>query len=705
MSQPAHKRRKVPRKGTHSCWECRRRKVKCLFRNPDDPTCIKCIERESACISQRLSVDDAISQASSGQIDTVSSGNAYCPPVSPRDLLDCSAATHAHDIAAAANGAEGVITPEQSPQSGLHGASSAEANFDHPYFAAHQKSAHERHGQISQRLYALLPPSDLRSLLAHESPGASLVLAFAHSRDDQIAGRVLPNWSLASSSWPSPNTHPVLIAKRLLQYAICLQSLPPSFDATRLKTTPEEKACELAGRWVGAVTSLVSNDDELVSFAEGIETLALLSMFQADAGHMRRAWTTVRRGLNFCQLMGIDKPSTRQLVRSCASSKDPATRPSLPVLWLRLNCSDRYHSLILGLPVGSHKDTFARVDVVPCGGPLDRLDMEHAVICRKIADRNDLLPGSPEAHSLTQSIHDDLERASGILDDHWWAIPASSSGTAWDTVSPTGSPAHFLAARSAIKLQVQHFTLLILLHLPYLLQKNEGQRHVASQEACIHASRAVLERFLAYRKNNAMIISGRHIDYSALIAGMTLPLGYLEKSLENSSAMASDRVLLERAILIFRDMTSCKNDRLAVESADTLHQLLPIMADAPQGRGQEPLRLKVPFLGTVTIQNRPLGLNSAAQIPQLEAGTAGFSLDDFDFDPQLSLTLDSEPLGMESSELFGVGTADQSFLTPASSNVDFENGVFQGIDKVYWSMLDQAVNGVAETQGDSVSGS
>lgn len=623
--------------------------------------------------------------------------------MSTRDLLDCSAATHAHDIAAAANGAESVITPEQSPQSGLHGASSTEANFEHPYFAEHQRSAHERHGQISHRLYALLPPPDLRSLLAHESPGASLVLAFAHSRDDQIAGRVLPNWSLASSSWPSPNTHPVLIAKRLLQYAICLQSLPPSFDATRLKTSPEDKACELAGKWVGAVTSLVSNDDELVSCAEGIETLALLSMFQADAGHLRRAWTTVRRGLNFCQLMGIDKPSTRQLVRSCASSKDPATRPSLPVLWLRLNCSDRYLSLILGLPVSSHKDTFARADVVPCGGPLDSLDMEHAVICRKIADRNDLLSASPEAHSLTQEIHDDLERALGILDEHWWAIPASSAGTAWDTVSPTGSPAHFLAARSAIKLQVQYFTLRILLHLPYLIQKNEGQRHVASQEGCMHASRAVLERFLAYRKNNTMIISGRHIDYSALIAGMTLPPGYLEKTQEKSQAMASDRALLEKAILIFRDITSSKNDRLAVESADTLHQLLPIMADAPQGRGQEPLKLKVPFLGTVTIQNRPLDLNGAAQIPQLEAGTAGFVFGDFDFDPQLSLTLDPELLDMQSSELFGVGTADQSFLTPASSNVDFENGVFQGIDKVYWSMLDQAVNGVDETQGDGVS--
>ena len=49
--EPAAKRRKV-RKGTHSCWECRRRKVKCTFSSLDDAICITCLRRGTKCISQ-----------------------------------------------------------------------------------------------------------------------------------------------------------------------------------------------------------------------------------------------------------------------------------------------------------------------------------------------------------------------------------------------------------------------------------------------------------------------------------------------------------------------------------------------------------------------------------------------------------------------------------------------------------------------------
>jgi hypothetical protein len=46
------KRRKV-RKGTRSCWECRRRKVKCTFESPQDVICITCHRRGAKCASQR----------------------------------------------------------------------------------------------------------------------------------------------------------------------------------------------------------------------------------------------------------------------------------------------------------------------------------------------------------------------------------------------------------------------------------------------------------------------------------------------------------------------------------------------------------------------------------------------------------------------------------------------------------------------------
>jgi hypothetical protein len=53
----AAKRRKV-RKGTRSCWECRRRKVKCIFTMPQDTKCTVCTRRHTTCIGQETLLDE-----------------------------------------------------------------------------------------------------------------------------------------------------------------------------------------------------------------------------------------------------------------------------------------------------------------------------------------------------------------------------------------------------------------------------------------------------------------------------------------------------------------------------------------------------------------------------------------------------------------------------------------------------------------------
>ena len=44
---------------------------------------------------------------------------------------------------------------------------------------------------------------------------------------------------------------------------------------------------------------------------------------------------------------------------------------------------------------------------------------------------------------------------------------------------------------------------------------------------CMQSSREVLRRFVDFRRIVSSAFSCRHIDYSALIAAMTLLLGYL----------------------------------------------------------------------------------------------------------------------------------------------------------------------------------
>lgn len=50
---PPLKRRKV-RRGTQSCWECKRRKTRCTFATPHESVCDGCRSRRVKCISQNF---------------------------------------------------------------------------------------------------------------------------------------------------------------------------------------------------------------------------------------------------------------------------------------------------------------------------------------------------------------------------------------------------------------------------------------------------------------------------------------------------------------------------------------------------------------------------------------------------------------------------------------------------------------------------
>lgn len=83
------KRRKV-RKGTHSCWECKRRKMKCRF----DPriastSCNGCRRRGSPCISQEFPEDlENVIMSIGSTTGEVSSFDARTRPATPNERTD-----------------------------------------------------------------------------------------------------------------------------------------------------------------------------------------------------------------------------------------------------------------------------------------------------------------------------------------------------------------------------------------------------------------------------------------------------------------------------------------------------------------------------------------------------------------------------------------------------------------------------------------
>lgn len=543
-----------------------------------------------------------------------------------------------------------------------------------------------RYKSISKQLHALFPPQQTLYAISQQSPGAKYAVAAFYSQQDQIDGKPEPISSLAQV--PDVASHPAILAKRLLQLAICLQQLPPYFDSSglRLGKSPAEAMEE----WVAIAGRLVTSDDDLVGSLEGLECLILQSFYQSDAGHLRKAWMTSRRALNMAQLMAIDRKTTKS-IRSCDPAFDPKRQPSPPVLWFRINCSDRYLSLILGLAIGSRDDSLLFAESALPEPPSDKLGKLYSVIAGKIADRNHLT-GS-EAYVLTQAIDMDIEKAAKMMDALWWKLPdmaicCSSSDTCIDDMS-------------AVKIQVRHFSLLILLHLPYLVQPPGQRRYEYNRATCMQASRDVLARFLEYRATYTQAVSGRHVDYSALIGAMTLLLGYLGPAASSTpgyeAQRAQDRATTETVQQKMHEMGALNNDRLCLESADTIRQLLPIVQTPALGGSADDrtVHLNIPFLGTVNIHPGPSP--PASLLPSTGSTPSEHPPADEGGIMQSCLSFD-QPHSPYISMDGGVGTdcpgnAAGNFTEWPCSTADLEDWALQGVDTTYWSMLNSNITG------------
>ncbi|RSL68996.1 hypothetical protein CEP54_002521 [Fusarium duplospermum] len=638
MGEPSTKRRKV-RKGTRSCWECRRRKIKCQFNSDEDAICVGCLQRETTCISQEY-----VQEPAAPTQDKRLAQRLGRLEMLMEKLVDNS-------------------VPEPSPARRVHIPSPSESDEPSTFRRFTQQAA-------DVTLYAI----------SQQSPGARFVLAAFYSQQDQIDGKPEPLSSLAQI--PDVTSHPAILAKRLLQLAVCLQQMPAFFDGSTLGL--KKSMAETMEEWVSVTSRLVTSDDDFVGCLEGLECLIIQSFYQSDAGQLRKAWMTCRRALNMAQLMGIDRRSAKS-IRSCDPSFDPRRRPSPAVIWFRINCNDRYLSLILGLPIGSRDNWFASDEGIKSDAPSDKLGKVYAVISGKIADRNEM--SGSEAYALTQSIDLELENAFKMMDILWWKLPdmaicCNSSDASGDNMS-------------VVKLQIRHYSLLILLHLPYLLRDRGQRRYEYNRATCMQASRDVLARFLEYRTCFTTAIAGRHVDYSALVAAMTLLLGYLGWRWPGYEAQrAQDRELAEKAQEKMNEMGAMNNDRLCIEAAETIRQLLPIVQRPTNGEERN-VHLNIPFLGTVNINPGPSPPpTTAGMIPTPTGNPEGglpeipfsFSLNEPSFAPQQPEINDiSTTCPLENATPDCV-TAEWPCFT-----ADPEDWALQGVDTTYWSMLNSSI--------------
>lgn len=489
-------------------------------------------------------------------------------------------------------------------------------------------SASSRYTKLSQTLYDALPSKGDLDILwkagAHVSIYFHQVMMtpYAEMEKNDL------DFSAALLDIPGPDTHPVLLAHYFFRIATILQYLDPE-SHEQLKEMSESPQA-MMNRLSDTAISLVTTHDELLGTVEGLESVMMEGIYQANCGNLRRAWIAFRRAMSLAQLMGMHRAKCTPLK---AINPKAHRKFNAQLLWYRIVYTDRFFCLMMGLPQGSLDRSMASEAALANDTPIGRLERIHCAIASRILERNDSDTGS-YSFATTQEIDHQLQEAAKNMPSKWWLAPNLAAAA---SAAGTDNQAVFWEMLRLVN-QLYHFNLLNQLHLPFMLRFTAAERRLDySQTTCVNASREVLSRFITFRSFNRVAYCCRTVDFFALTAALILLLAHLDghrrryatQTVDSSNIRGdlnflahqrlSDRAMMEQVVENMDQIGQVSMDAVSERSAGLLRRLLAMEEDAANGRAYstqseripeippeeqdetDVVRICIPYFGTVRV--------------------------------------------------------------------------------------------------------
>ncbi|KAF3138319.1 hypothetical protein TWF569_008815 [Orbilia oligospora] len=603
-----HKRRKV-RKGTQSCWECKRRKTRCTFATSQNSVCDGCKSRRTRCIGQEYE-DEAAQEC------VVAADRPACEEFS---ISGMSRHGDGHN-----NMKKAACNIRPKCDTSASAAVGPRLDIENTDF----------HG-ISRALILEWPSkSDLDLILCAQVGISALLHGLICRPYAELFRGDIPSAQDVLQP-PHEGLHPVLVARKLLLLATFLQSIPTSAVDGLNEMSADYRV--VMSSVFKAATRLVTTNEELITTLEGIECVMMESMFLNNAGNLRRAWLANRRAMNMAQIMGLHIDATSSAV--VVLEKDTHDRIDPKYMWFRLVVSDRYLSLMLGLPQGVMESSFAEPNMLEGCTPLERMERMESVAASLVLQRS-----SQERIDLasTYKIDKMMRDAAALMPPQWWLVDTKLTAISDDS-------SRVLEESVRLTAQFAHHHLLVQLHLPYILLPSSRElSYDYSKMVAANSSREVLVRFIAYRSSSSTPAYCRGIDFISFIASTALCLAHMQtvsgpqardvgtmfntfQSLQHQRL--SDRGLLERTLEVMETMAFESNDLVAGKIVSILRPLLDIESNSLKGGcyhitvstenltesevvsnvgdGVSRVRIQIPHFGTIQIEYCPPSMGEA----------------------------------------------------------------------------------------------
>ena len=309
-----------------------------------------------------------------------------------------------------------------------------------------------------------------------------------------------------------------VVTQTIACLALTMQQLPGTFDFSTLNLPASVDA--LQDHYITAVETLMAADDSLSSTMEGISCLIVQTKYYVNMGKPGKAWLTIRRALNFAQMLGFH--------RQTFDREDVATTTRRSI-WLAIYRMERFLSLLLGYPsacLDQHFEGLLAGDISDPTYSRQCFNVKLSVITGQIINRNQ----DPKNMTIaaTHKIDEDLEVARLMLPAEWWRAPSESDTPNADSFEKFVSKTFFHNIR-------------VLLHLPFMLKSTTDRRYEYSRIAALESSRDMINDYHCIRHPDRPLVAVCNvIDFQVFTAAMLLTIHLLGNPDSPSTVSSND---------------------------------------------------------------------------------------------------------------------------------------------------------------------
>ncbi|KIW22220.1 uncharacterized protein PV07_12130 [Cladophialophora immunda] len=609
MSQPEVP--KQARKGTKSCSECRRRKIRCIRRSEEAESCRSCEDRGLKCVAQvytsrpvheqrlpsrhRIALLESEVASLRNAVREIQSKLGYQTTDFARPASILPTSSPGDDGSDDESNGSDVLATEQP----LHLRSLFQNDWLSGDFGRQDQQLQERKAKASAHLLDLA-----RQTLQQLIPQREDVLDMARTASKWIdlVHAMLPQPFAVKSqrelldsyeSMCAPDADAMSLASWLLDLAVTAQQEPQDQGSPATSLRRFHRISDFSRAISDAVENTLISHDRLMGTTQGLGMAMHFLRLQISQGNFQKAWIRMRHFVAMAELLGLPKASQGVQLSGIAGPPDQLQLQKIQ-LWEFMCSAERLLCMIINRPPATRR--FEHTNAQPL--TINGMVQVHVYL-------NRLTDITAKFHTL-----DDLSAAHGSsaqayayaleLDRELRVLASQTPKTWWDQ--------DFALVKPESLCQLLHYYFLMRVHLPFTMRQDPAEGNMYSRLTCMEACEAVAQRYQHLRR---MLPSGFFLspimDLQAITATIVLLLtshsGPSSNHLDSEANKARVQGIAAQVLQVMdaksRDAANANFSRLGAATIRSLNALLQQTGDATSSRQ---LNLKVPLLGNVNVR-------------------------------------------------------------------------------------------------------